>query len=101
MTEFQSGIVWLATNGATLPNPQLYVDGMIASSDATGALAAPSSRHPGSFNVAFWDGSTKNVNNTIDYFVYQRLMTSDGRRAQDPATGNSLSQTVSLSNEEF
>jgi prepilin-type N-terminal cleavage/methylation domain-containing protein/prepilin-type processing-associated H-X9-DG protein len=47
--------------------------------------ARPASWHPGGFNVAFCDGSVRFLSDEIDYDVYGRLMSSQGRRAQHPA----------------
>ena len=80
MTEFHSGIIWDPT-GTDLPP---YIEGQ--SVNGNPARAYPTSRHPGGFNMAMWDGSTKFVSNTIPYSVYGRLMSSDGRRTQTPSS---------------
>lgn len=47
--------------------------------------ARPASNHPsGSFNVIFADGHAKAIDPSIDYTVYQRLMTVEGRKCVDP-----------------
>lgn len=81
MTEFHSGIIWDPL-GTELPP---YVDGQSVVGNP--AAAHPSSRHPGGFNVAMWDGSTRFINNTVAYTIYARLMSSNGQRVQDPETG--------------
>jgi prepilin-type N-terminal cleavage/methylation domain-containing protein/prepilin-type processing-associated H-X9-DG protein len=43
-------------------------------------LARPSSRHSGGFNTAFVDGATRYLNESMDYNVFCRLMTSNGRK---------------------
>jgi hypothetical protein len=85
ITEFHSGIVW-HPRVPSLPQLPAFDD---SANDRGGvslgsAYAHPSSRHPGGFGLALWDGSTRFVNNNIDYTVYARLMSSDGRRTQDP-----------------
>lgn len=45
--------------------------------------AQPSSRHD-VINVSFCDGSTRQLNKSIDYGVYCLLMTSNGAKAYDP-----------------
>lgn len=87
ITEFHSGIVW-DPNVSSFPKLPPYN----SSVDRTGGVshgstyAHPSSRHPGGFNMAMWDGSAKFVSNSINYTVYARLMSSDGSRTQDPCT---------------
>jgi len=39
------------------------------------AYARPSSRHPGGVNATFCDGHTQFLNDTIDYRVFQQIMT--------------------------
>ena len=54
---------------------------------ATGeAYARPSSQHPGGFVVAFADGSVKFMPETVDYTVYARLMSSNGRKTKNPGS---------------
>lgn len=98
MTEIHSGVIW-DPNGAFLPLDENTVLGGGVNNGV--AYAHPMSRHPGGFNLAMWDGSAKYVNNSIDYSVYARLMTSDGRRIQNPATGASEGQQPSLSGTEW
>jgi prepilin-type N-terminal cleavage/methylation domain-containing protein/prepilin-type processing-associated H-X9-DG protein len=50
------------------------------------AYARPSSQHPGGFNVCFADGSVKFIAESVDYTVYARLMTSNGRKAKQPGS---------------
>jgi prepilin-type processing-associated H-X9-DG protein len=44
-------------------------------------FARPSSNHPGVFNVAFCGGNVKEIDEDIDYAVYQQLMTPNGAKA--------------------
>lgn len=44
-------------------------------------FARPSSNHPGVFNVVFCGGNAKAVDESIDYAVYQQLMTPNGAKA--------------------
>jgi hypothetical protein len=46
--------------------------------------ARPASEHPDVFVVAFCGGSTRDINQNIEYRVYQQLMTSDGMKAEVP-----------------
>ena len=50
--------------------------------------ARPASWHPGGFHLAFCDGNVRFVSDEIDYRLYARLMTSNGKRAQDPDPAN-------------
>jgi len=105
MTEFHSGIIW-DPNGVDFPP---YVEGQSVNGDPTRAY--PNSRHPGGFNAAMWDGSTRFINSTIPYSVYGRLMSSDGRRTQTPANPvydgptvfavDGVNQSQSLSNSDY
>lgn len=47
----------------------------------------PSSQHPGIVIVSFVDGHVTSLNETIGYAVYSQLMTPNGSRAVNPATG--------------
>jgi hypothetical protein len=52
-------------------------------------FARPLSLHPIGFMVAFCDGRVKFVSESIDYGVYTRLMTSDGKNYLPAGTGPS------------
>jgi prepilin-type N-terminal cleavage/methylation domain-containing protein/prepilin-type processing-associated H-X9-DG protein len=64
------GMVGLAGANNVVQSPQ--VDAL--------AYARPLSNHPGGFMTAFADGHAGFVSETIDFSVYARLMTSNGRR---------------------
>lgn len=44
-------------------------------------FARPASNHGNTFNVAFCGGSVKEIDENIDYVVYQQLMTPNGAKA--------------------
>jgi len=46
--------------------------------------ARPASAHPGTFNVVFVDGSTQIISESIEYRVYQQLMTPKGAKCVWP-----------------
>jgi prepilin-type processing-associated H-X9-DG protein len=46
--------------------------------------ARPASAHPEVVNVAFCDGTMREIAETIDYAVYQQLMTPKGLKAEIP-----------------
>jgi prepilin-type N-terminal cleavage/methylation domain-containing protein len=54
-------------------------------------LARPASNHRGVVNVVFADGHADVVLEDIDYSVYQRLLTSNGKRCVDPRDWNDQS----------
>jgi prepilin-type N-terminal cleavage/methylation domain-containing protein/prepilin-type processing-associated H-X9-DG protein len=82
------------TDSAIIWNPALYGANFDPVDDNANVrnfpndarFARPASRHSGGFNIAFWDGSTRFVSDSIPYDIYARLMSSDGKRAQDPAS---------------
>jgi prepilin-type processing-associated H-X9-DG protein len=86
ITEFHSGIIW-DPNVASFPKLPPHNSSVDRSGGVShgSTYAHPSSRHPGGFNMAMWDGSARFVSNSIDYTVYARLMSSDGSRTQDHA----------------
>ncbi|MGI9469418.1 MAG: DUF1559 domain-containing protein, partial [Rubripirellula sp.] len=47
-------------------------------------LARPSSAHRTGVNAAFADGSTRFIDENIDYRVYQALMTPSGKTSSVP-----------------
>lgn len=85
--EFHVGVVWLPDPvAAGFPGLNRELPTM------TGAFAypldvnhaRPGSFHPNGFNICFADGSVRFVSDSIQYHVYARLMTSNGRRSRDP-----------------
>ncbi len=80
--EFNFGVIWLPTTtpliGLNQDIPALTVPPLDADH------ARPGSFHPNGFVVCMADGSTRFINDSIRYDVYCRLMTSNGRRTQDP-----------------
>lgn len=89
ITEFHSGIIW-DPNVRSFPRMPAFDESIQQRGGVNlgSVYAHPSSRHMGGFNVAFWDGSARFVNNKIDYTVYARLMSSDGHNTQDPCTND-------------
>lgn len=47
-------------------------------------LSRPSSQHTGLVNTTFADGSVKSISETIDYRVYQAILTPNGRKSELP-----------------
>lgn len=94
--EQRLGMVWLP--GVAAPGPPPVTDFQPLNrdtrtppsdsySDGQGyQFARPASEHPEIFNVAFCGGNTRAINEAIEYRVYQQLMTSDGKYADNPAS---------------
>jgi prepilin-type processing-associated H-X9-DG protein len=92
-SEQQVGFVWVV-NEAPQPgtglNNQESINGN--SSDAVDFepgmpnFARPASYHGNGVIVAFCDGHSSFLRQDIDYKVYQQLMTSSGRKCDDPAS---------------
>jgi|GEM_PF-1011135 len=87
--EFYFGVIWLDPY-----DPQFAANFPGINRDIPGGAntfphlnkwhARPGSFHPNGFNVAMADGSTKFINDALQYQVYCKLMTSNGRRTRDP-----------------
>jgi prepilin-type processing-associated H-X9-DG protein len=63
------------------PTLNFFTNGWVntANADDFLAYARPSSRHPGGVIMAFCDGHTQFVADTLDYSVYRQIMTPYGR----------------------
>jgi prepilin-type N-terminal cleavage/methylation domain-containing protein len=97
--EPQFGMVWVVPdNNTTTPT---YTPGTTSSQEQERINKAddqvfpeigpwycrPSSNHPGgSFNSIFADGHGRAIDPSIDYLVYQQLMTPNGAKCEDPAS---------------
>jgi prepilin-type N-terminal cleavage/methylation domain-containing protein/prepilin-type processing-associated H-X9-DG protein len=84
--EIHVGIVWLYNPALGFNKERPGDNGAFYTLDVN--HARPASYHPNGFMMAFADGSTKFVADIIEYPVYARLMTSNGRRARDPYNPN-------------
>ena len=103
-TEHQSGMLWwndYDTYAANDPKLKaIKINGTDESLASVNAIyrARPSSNHPGGVNVVFCDSHTQFLREDIDYDVYARLMTPDGKNAKVPTTGATVPwQSKSLS----
>jgi prepilin-type N-terminal cleavage/methylation domain-containing protein/prepilin-type processing-associated H-X9-DG protein len=88
------GMVWVV-NPTPLPGEQEQINGdsqQNANFDATiPRFARPAGPHGDGANVVFADGHGQFLRSDIDYTVYQRLMTPNGRKCVDPmGWGNGL-----------
>lgn len=64
------------------PSEDIFVERMLAANAAD--LARPSSAHTGTVNAGMADGGTRTIANSIDYRVYQALMTPRGKSSDVP-----------------
>jgi prepilin-type processing-associated H-X9-DG protein len=58
-------------------------------------FARPASSHNGGVNVAFCDTHVKLISDTIEYIVYQQLLTTNGSKCEDPRDHNPKLQDAS------
>ncbi|TVP99082.1 MAG: DUF1559 domain-containing protein [Planctomycetaceae bacterium] len=100
MARFPQGMVWhfrdeRPINGVTIaaPDPVMKINGSIGTVDIFGlmmtdanapSVARPSSAHNSGVNMGFADGSSRFVSDSIDYRVYQALMTPRGKSSNVP-----------------
>lgn len=90
--EFHVGVVWwpvaaINDNAASVGMNDINVD-FVGIVPADAAHARPASYHPTGVMVSMCDGSTKFLRSTIEYTVYCRLMSCDGKKTKDPGTNN-------------
>ncbi len=92
------GMVWVvsespeaqSTSDTLLYQLSISNEGDTSSFDFTvPAYARPAGNHPGGIcNAAFADGHAGTISPDIDYTVYQRLLTTDGKKCVDPVDHN-------------
>jgi prepilin-type processing-associated H-X9-DG protein len=68
------------TNGVDVPLTGTIGDLYVAQPELAEAYARPSSQHPTGFHIAFCDGHSRFASETMDYTVYARIMTSNGKK---------------------
>jgi len=89
-TEQQLGMVWVVSTNpqsGTNLDDQERINREDSNRDYDPAIpryARPASPHSGGVNVAFCDGHAEFLREDIDYLVYQRMLTSNGRKCVDP-----------------
>ena len=105
-TEQQLGVVWVVPSTANAPptageniDQQEAINGVtetvpmpVGFNPIRPRFARPASAHGDGAVVAFCDGHVGFLRETIDYSVYQRLLTSNGRKCVDPQNHNDLSK---------
>lgn len=98
-TEQQLGMTWVYDPAAVDSNgsPQLsvqkridFLDPADSVIDETNQLyARPASNHTGVVVVGYCDGSSGTLDVAVDYSVYQRLLTPNGGKCEDPTNPGS------------
>lgn len=95
-TRIRVGMVWLyrlddptKTTKTMTPAGQVQAANKVNGNKLATVLgsfetARPSSNHPGTVVAAMLDGSTKSLDETIDYHVYQALMTPQTKQSDVP-----------------
>jgi prepilin-type N-terminal cleavage/methylation domain-containing protein/prepilin-type processing-associated H-X9-DG protein len=88
-TEQQLGLVWVVAEnpqpGNLITNQErINREASTTFSPTTPNLARPASHHTGGVNVVYADGHTQYLREDVDYLVYQRLITPNGRKCVDP-----------------
>ena len=71
-----------------LPPPTLRRPRILDGSPLSRETSTPRSEHVDTFNVAMCDGSTRSLNQDMEYNIYCLLMTPHGSRAKHPETGD-------------
>jgi prepilin-type N-terminal cleavage/methylation domain-containing protein/prepilin-type processing-associated H-X9-DG protein len=95
--EQQFGMVWVVPTNGTTPTYTPTNDTNVTDQERIGksddqtymenapGYCRPASNHPGgSVNVIFADGHGRAIEPSIDYLVYQQLMTPNGAKCVDP-----------------
>lgn len=86
-TEQQLGMVWVV-NPTPPPMLQEQINGNVDQEavfdPSIPRFARPAGPHGDGANVVFADGHTQFLATSIDYIVYQQLMTPNGRKCVDP-----------------
>ncbi len=62
--------------------------------DEGARFARPASNHPEIFIVVFAGGNTRSIREDIDYTVYQRLLTPNGKKCVDPTNMSNPPQAI-------
>jgi prepilin-type N-terminal cleavage/methylation domain-containing protein/prepilin-type processing-associated H-X9-DG protein len=98
ISRFPQGFVWhYRDEGSYAPNPEPVhkINGLLGGTDLFGIqmnstnapdVARPSSAHVGGVNMGFADGASRFVLQSIDYRVYQAIMTPRGKSSNVPFT---------------
>lgn len=85
--------VWVANlvNGEPNPGGVLFrINRKRGAGDGSLQFARPSSNHRGGVNAIFCDGSSRFLNEDIDYLVFCRLMTPDGAQVKEAGSAEPI-----------
>jgi prepilin-type N-terminal cleavage/methylation domain-containing protein/prepilin-type processing-associated H-X9-DG protein len=92
-TEQQLGVVWVVNDNPQPDPPDSIESQERINRDSAGVptwdptkteFARPASTHSGGVNVVYADGHTQFLRDDVDYTVYQRLLTSNGKKCVNP-----------------
>jgi prepilin-type N-terminal cleavage/methylation domain-containing protein len=89
-TEQHLGMVWVVNTQPT-PGTGLDQQEQINRQNANAFpstlpnFARPACNHGGGVNAVFFDNHTRFIREDIDYVVYQRLLTTNGKKCENPA----------------
>jgi prepilin-type N-terminal cleavage/methylation domain-containing protein/prepilin-type processing-associated H-X9-DG protein len=97
------GVVWAVSENAAQESPGIYRQAPFSDDldqgtfdDTIPLFARPASNHSGgTFNVAFAGGNATSLDPSIDFTIYQRLMTTNGAKCDDP-TGDRSATTIPI-----
>jgi prepilin-type N-terminal cleavage/methylation domain-containing protein len=101
--EQRFGMVWPLPSMSMAPGPLPPQDFEPINKDSTGGgpygdkgtrFARPSSEHPEVFVAAFCEGNARDIKESIDFRVYQQLMTPDGLKAAYAESPNQYFEKV-------
>jgi hypothetical protein len=89
-TEQHLGMVWVVNTQPTPGNgldqqEQINRQNSSTFSSTLPNFARPGCNHRGGVNAFFFDNHSRFIGEDIDYLVYQRLLTTNGKKCENPA----------------
>jgi prepilin-type processing-associated H-X9-DG protein len=98
--EAQLGMVWVVAASPTVGNgldqqEKISQSSAVSFDPTLPRFARPASNHStGAVNVVFVDGHTMSLQPSIDYVVYQQLLTPNGRKCVNPEDWNDTGAAI-------
>jgi prepilin-type processing-associated H-X9-DG protein len=83
IAEYKVAVIWKVPT-QSVPHPQIPFNRDILATVIDADHARPSSFHPGGFMMCMVDGSVKFVNQNVEYPVYCKLMSHNGKKCRTP-----------------